>query len=518
MKGLVEIINMQIKVGRKRDNIKKIKLFCINLFVIFITFGEFIFNTHYSSDDFYCMFNQKGEAIAVTYQSYRVVLGAIYYALDKWGINVVKFQKYIGLIMLILFALAVSLITMIFYNIIEEKMNNCKTLILINVGSLLLIVNVFVSEWVWFALAYIQWGIAVLFSVLAIKLLTKDDALKNYCWALICLIIAAGCYQIAISIYVFLIMAYIYLKWKGKISIEVVKDILKAALIAVLAVLINIVISKILGQINGMDQVGSRVKITNIFDKILMIVNYEKEIWKNAEGMMPNYFLIIVAIVDIGILIYGYIIGKKNRIANFLWVGVIIISGNAVRWLLVLVQGDFWQPARMLVPFMCPFVCFNAMIIHHFKGNKRMITINVIMVCLLLLCNFVEIQINKYDCIKTNTVQEDEMKTITRYINEYEEKNNIQIKYVSVIKDENPSYKYLDILTNKSYYGEMATRSLVTTWSDAEMVKYYLGKEIEELELKDEEGRECFSKKNYDYFSVEDQVKFEGDRVYICAY
>lgn len=508
---------------RVKENINYLKienvvLICANIFLIFITFGEFIFNTHYSSDDFYCIYNQKGEAIAVTYQSYRAILGTIYYLLDIVGINVVNCQKSMGVLMLILFAFATSLITIIFYNLVKKKIKDWRIIILINLGSLLLIINVFVSEWIWFSLAYIQWGISVLFAILAIYFFSKEfSRLKNCFWAFVCLTIAAGCYQVVIAIYAFFIMTYIYLKWNCKITMKVLYDVFIAAFIAAMAILINIILSKGLGYINGMNHVGSRMEITNIFGKVLMIFKNEKLVWKNAVGMMPSFFLVSVGIVYVGIIIYSYVIGNY-RFLDFLWIGVIMISGNVVRWLLVLAQGEFWQPARILVPFMCIFAVFNIITIYYSNGNKKILMLDIIIVCLLLLCNFVEIQRNKFDCIKTNSIQENEMRTIAMYIKEYEEENNISINYVSVIRDENPTYKYLDILNNTSYNGEMATRSLVTTWSDGEMVKHYLEKEIEEIETNGKEKLNLFEKENYDYFSVEEQVKFIGDTVYICAY
>ena len=139
----------------KSENNKKCRdeliLFGINTMIIFLTLGLFVMNKHLSSDDFVCYYNQSEEASAVTYSSYRVVLGWIYNILNAVNINVVKYQIPIGCLMLLSFSIAVSLMTKMCCSLIHCKQENRLLIISINIACLMIVINGFISEWLWFS-------------------------------------------------------------------------------------------------------------------------------------------------------------------------------------------------------------------------------------------------------------------------------------------------------------------------------------------------------------------------------
>ena len=491
----------------KKDNkkVSTLKLFVFNLLFVAIAFGGFVFCKHYSSDDFYCFYNQRGEAYAVTYYSYRVVLGAIYYVLNLIGFNVVKYQVVMGICMLLCFSGAVTLTTMMISELVDTRDNTW--IFAVNIGSLMLIINVFVSEWIWFALAYLQWGLSILFAVISAIFIMKPGK-KCYIFSMLCLIIVAGCYQNVLSTYVFLVMTFIYIKEKGCITKKSIIKTVQAAIASVVAIMVNVLLTKILIRF-GFGGNASRVyiELNDYIKKLFMVLKDEILVLKNGKGLLPEYILIIFFIMYI-VALSAYLISQREK-KKIIFLIIIIGAGNLVRWLPLFMQGNVYQPARMLVPFMGNFVVLHFLLLSYIK-NKRIYAI-IIMSLILLGINFVGIQVNTIDCIKTVAIQENEMFTIKLYIEDYEKKNNIQINKVIIAGDEDPTYKYYSMLLNKKYNGEMATRSLLVSWSDLEILKFYTGRQFEKIEKEKCDFQNYFEKKDYSYFLPASQIKFLDD-------
>lgn len=492
-----------------------LKLLVFNLLFVSIAFSGFIFCKHYSSDDFFCLYNQQGEAYAVTYYSYRVVLGIIYYVLNLLDINVVKYQVVMGVCMLLCFSGAVTLTTMQISELLGGAKNDKKLIYAVNAGSLLMIVNVFASEWMWFALAYLQWGLAVLFSVIAAIFVIKPEK-KFYALSIFCLVVVAGCYQNVLSIYVFLIMTFIYVLEDGCITKRSILKIIQAAIASVIAIVANVLITKILIKC-GFGTSASRMQIepNECLGKLVSVLKDEVCIFKNGKGLLPEYILIAFFFIYVGALIVYCVKYQKKR--KLLFIVVILFAGNLVRWLPQFMQQDVYQPARMLVPFMGNFFVLHFLMLHSEKSKKLYMVAGMSLV--LLGINFVEVQTNAIDCIKTTAIQENELFAIKSYIENYEKENNIQVDKVAVVTDDNPTYKYYPEILNKNYYGEMATRSLLVSWSDLEILEFYTGKQFEKIEKERYEIQDYFDNKDFSYFSPDSQIKIlDNGTAIICVY
>ena len=508
----------------KSENNKKCRdeliLFGINTMIIFLTLGLFVMNKHLSSDDFVCYYNQSEEASAVTYSSYRVVLGWIYNILNAVNINVVKYQIPIGCLMLLSFSIAVSLMTKMCCSLIHCKQENRLLIISINIACLMIVINGFISEWLWFSVGYIQWGMSILFSTLsAIYIVKNENLIKNFLIALLCAFVSAGCYQVAIAIYVFEVMFYISYSQKYKISLSTVKMTIKAAVVAVLAILFNIIITKVMVAC-GWGYSGSRVSIgiQSIMSKFAVtLMNIVNIYVTGMNGILPRYFLIIVLLAYIAFIVFVSV--KLKRKWNPILLIVSLFAGIIVMCAPVLLQEVFWQPARMVVPLMAIFTVLHLVATEICKNEKRYL-IGVILggICVLGV-NFYAIQENTIDCIKTNAIQEKEIHDIDNYLRAYEEKNNTSILKVAFINDQYITYKFYREIKNGNYSGEMATRAIWVDWANLQMLNYYSNRNLNKVSAYDEEDIKMnFKKENYDYFSPAEQIYIKDDTAYIYVY
>ena len=463
-------------VGRviKKNRIE-LFLLLVNSLVIFCVFGGFVFNKHLSSDDFFCYYNQIGEAEAVFFSSYRVVLGAMYYLLDICNINVVEYQVPCGILMLFCFSLSVTSISMVFIKRLEE--NGEATIVkiaTINLGSLMLIINVFVSEWVWFALAYLQWGISILTAVMAAKIvMTQKKIAKKYILSFILLFITAGCYQTCIAIYVFLVMYHIMSPKEKKFG-RMILNIVIAAIPAVIGILSNVLIVKLVVK-RGYGYVGARVNIDvkTIISQIKLMCKNIVHIFQNGLGLLPDLFFLTVFVIYAIIMIW--IFARKKRMLNVFFVFISLVTGIAIMELPLLMQNTFWQPARTVVPIVCILMIMHIEIAQH-EDEKKQRGICFAVGSFYLVVNIIAIENCTYDCLKTFAIEGRETKELVNYLKEYEEDNLAELENIVFVKCNTAIYKYYDQISTSTYGGEMALRSALVDWSDIELINYYSDK------------------------------------------
>ena len=206
-------------------------VFVVNLIVCWIAYGIYAVGVHFSTDDYYALYMQRDTAYDVIGMSYRNILGVLYLVLNKMGVNVVFQQRYFCAFCIIIMGIAATVLTYIVFNVIRNKSN--ISMILINIGSVVLFVNVFASEWMWYSLAYLQWIIAISGMVSAVYFLSQKDNLnRNFAMASIGLFVAAGAYQSILAQYAFCIMCIIFIQNEWRITKYTVVSVIRAVLAA----------------------------------------------------------------------------------------------------------------------------------------------------------------------------------------------------------------------------------------------------------------------------------------------
>ena len=137
---------------------KQAKIFFLYLAVFFVAYGGFVFQVHFSNDDYDFLFHQKEIAVTVASESYRNAMGVFYWVLDMFAINVVQNQVFFGILLIVSFAWSAAVLTMEMYRAAGQD----SKIFLFGTGSLFMYLNAFACEWMWYAGAYIQWMVAML--------------------------------------------------------------------------------------------------------------------------------------------------------------------------------------------------------------------------------------------------------------------------------------------------------------------------------------------------------------------
>lgn len=510
---------------KRKIILNKVCLFSINFVILFLIYGLIVINKHYSSDDFFCYFHQVEEAYAVSFQSYRGVLGLLYLCLHKLGINVVSNQITFGIFMLLCFALSSSAL----YHAIAETLGmsfsrNSVYCICLDVGTLIFYICAFIVEWAWFALAYLQWGLSVALAIYSAIVFNSEKLLPPHriIGSFLLLALSAGIYQVALSYYVFVVLLLIYVSTNGRITKEAFWKSVIAAIVAVGALSVNIIAIKFIVRIGyGYASYRTSMDFSTILENLKLLLSSQKSVWLTGLGFFPQYFLVGMLYMYIAALFVICVL--KKSFESFIFALGICLMGCITLFVSIVMQATSWSPVRMLVPLFSVFavlhICTLQLLTGHTKGtsNRRLTKACVAIVFALSLffstVNIIEIEINSIDCIKTLTIEEYEVRKIISWIDE----KNISFENISFVCDQFPSYKYYDMLNNKIYGGEMATRGILVDWSNIEIINFYAGTNYIECLEPDVQYTTSLGSKNYTSLD-EDQLTVRDGTLYIVLY
>lgn len=491
-------------------------LLLVNIILYTVFFSLFIFVKHFSPDDYNTYWNQDIVALDVLARSYRNCYGLLLAVLDRIHVNVVADQIFFGCILILSFAWCTTVITKEVNRRINKD-HDIRILFLVQIGSLLLLSNVFISEWLWFSLGYLQWMISVITMTYgAVALAKKDHFGKNWLIGFLCLLIAAGSYQTILSYYVFLVMFFIFVDEKGAVSKESAAAVLRAAAAAVLSIVVNMLFTyalKAAGIISmetrmdfGWERLGERLRLT---------ADLQKEIWVKGMGLLPEYSAIFVLCILSGILIVT--IYHKIGFLSFVYILVVLVSGQSVMYMPELMSGE-WS-VRMFAPVFGVYTILIWMICYYAKYNGRASSFcrcaALIVSALFFLINIIGIQSNALDAVRTNVLDKYCIRQIGDYISWYEQNSNMTVQFVGFCYDAAPTYKYHKYIDNEG--GDLSIRAFAQIWSQLAALNFYTNRNFEGIAVP-EETAAGIAVQNWEKLDLDQQIIFDGDKVYICVY
>ena len=114
---------------------------------------------------------------------------------------------------------------------------------------------------------------------------------------------------------------------------------------------------------------------------------------------------------------------------------------------------------------------------------------------------------------EANKLDKQEAIQANRYIDEYEAKSGIKVKYIAVAYDNDITWKYKEI-KDKALYTH---RALMIWWCNVQTINYFGNRKLEKIPMNQKVYNENFKEKNWDSL-CEEQFVFVGDTLYYCVY
>ena len=326
---------------------KNVILLAINLLAVFATFFLFIFFKHYGLDD-YIMIDNLPDLHYNALNNGRFSLMLLYDLFIRFGFNPVSSQCVVAVALAITFAFCITGLT----KRIVELGNIIKPLdkILINLGSLVLLLNVFVTEWFTFVLSYAQWALGITSAIYAAILMSYESRRRKIC-AVILLFISVNAYQIMVVYFAVIIMLFIYLKNEKDFKLgKAIKETAVVAAITMILMGINVWITSQIVTIYTGTTRYDRLEFS--IENIIQIIRAQKNIWIEGKGILPHGVMALT--LGISIVIIG-ISARKSRISWGKIVYCFFIYCAVVFVTFIPQMLEMWLTPRSLAPLFCVF-------------------------------------------------------------------------------------------------------------------------------------------------------------------
>lgn len=495
-----------------------VKIFLINLLILFFFLGGWVFIFHFSTDD-YDINSLTGLGDYVIPSAYRFSYGIVANLLEFMQINVIKNQTAFGIVCILVWALCSTQISCELLKYFESK---SKLYFLINLGTLFLFANAFIGEWFWFAEAYVAWILAIPGASYGAIFMARDG-LRNWIMGFFFLLILAGAQQNSIPIYVFVVMTLLFFKSEGKVDKRAIFSIAKAAGTLALAVIVDVVLSLIYVSARNL-QTPSRVgSIKTFLSAMKDIGGHLKEIWIRCYGILPYGILFIFLVMFLAILIHT-LVRAKTGAATVFFVILILLSGQAAWFLISSSQEIFWNTMRTAAPLFGVFSCLIWLIAYWSEHPQikfgRDIAVSTLLGILFLFVNFIPVQMELTDVLLTNAADQMYIQRIQARITSYEAATGNTITEVGFIRDQAMTYKYYTSIQTADYWGDIAVKSFSTDWSDLNSLNYYTGRSYTKIGFQEIPDDICEYVQNRDWTeeNLDEQLIFRENALYIAVY
>ena len=435
--------------------------------------------------------------------------------LEFLGIKMEIYSIVVHYICVIIYAVSIynvyTYIIKLIKNKIEQNKNYKIIKSIILIGSVLIILNPLAVE----NFAYIDnllMSLSILLGIIAAKILNENKK-GAYIKNLILIILAGLCYQGNLNMWFALSVLYFAIGEKKTIK-EWLKFLFKIVSIAILVIIFLVAVLSISNFI--IDNAQSRLRLTELDLKkyINLFAMYFLELIINETyGYYPK-MLIAITILITTLLIVNCERNKPiNSLLKYFLLFIIIMFACILPAFL---QSSICLSARMingigaLIGISLIYLCY--IFSKKENQNKKMMIILLILSMILFAINLFDYYNIAYMNHITMTEEQKYINQINEVMSDYEKENNIELTNVMFFLDENHTDTYKSLPQNT-----FNSRATVATYSRTYCLNYYTGRDLKEDKPLKEKYNEYFKGKDWNEFNKE-QVKFEGNTVYICVY
>ena len=483
-----------------------------------IIIGIIIFNSivlanflkmHYAQDT-YCVISYGYDKIAKVafLWSGRPITALFFYIAKFLRINVGTLVILMSIISLITLSITVFIL---YKNILKFRKNEkIIGIITIIILSYITIINFTTID----LLVFVESGalcIALLLCVLAACEWINDSKLK-YIKIFIFMYIAVLCHQAILNIYVPLGLMFVAVKHKDNIK-KALTEAFFVLLFYGIAIISGIITSNIISSILN---IGARETIIPSISFIFETYGkYLKLMVVETLEVGPKYWYIILISIITCLYFVNNIKNKYNKINLFYYISI-LLSAILLPILPLIIQEKQVQylEFRMALSF---GASIGIMLFYTFlslkEKDEKIYKLILAISCFMFLLNGQYIVKSSGEMIATNLVDRNFAKTIIYNIEQYEIKNNTQIKYIAIQCDLDPEFYY----DGSEKYRCLNIKSIATEWDILELLEVFSGRKFEAKKITEDVYNEYFAGKNWKYFD-EEQLVFIDDTLYMCIY
>lgn len=482
---------------------KKLILILLTLAFFLLAYGHF-FKFHLVSDAYRIIDTPSKFIINLKCNEGRLIQVFYFTLFSFFNISLNSIDIYLLLytINLTISIILLTLCALLVYNILSNNIKNItiQKRITIFLCSILLFINLTISEY----LLYLENFILIFGLLLAIiATYTYMSKIKfKYAIILSLLLISSFCYQPCTQIFVSLSAIVILIKKEYNTPIDCLKYFAKILLLYLIAMALNYLFTWILNYlIPHLDPrifIGESSIIANIFSK------------ENLFTILI-YFLISTFLIVINIKTLSY----QNFGVQLLYVILLIIL-LCISFTILILGSNISFYCRIILNFTILYPLFKVYIIS-LKANNTcfkdiILTSSFLLLQLALLINVQQIS------IESTSQNINIVKQIIEEINEYENKNNVQINNIAFYQDSNINYEFWN--AHSIIYFPYSAPIYYGYWCDIYSINTLSGKNLTRItnfEL-DKDIFNYFLSKDWHFPNLKEQIIFKGNTAHICKF
>lgn len=518
---------MQVQEGKKMiDNIKKrdtkiLYILALNIFLFLVVCGCFL-RLHFSADGYAVLVGNLRD-LYIHLQNGRFVTYAMRRFFATIGLGATygpDISIYFTLTFIIVSAVSTTLILREVIRFADFTLS-AEILALLDTGIALSFINGFINDWYGFSDCMDFYAIAIAGASLAAVWTSRGNTTGNkwyYLGGFAGLFAGYNAYQVSIGLYVFWVMLFIWLHAGKTLDIQMVKDTAIALLLCILVCLSNILLVKLftgLGYIEGSRYANMNIGYIGVNSKELVSSLYST--WIKAHDQLPTGafcgMLLLVGGILLGVIIAGRRSGKQV-VLQIIAVLLVLAGGCGAVYAPHLLSSTWWVTSRTVAFLFCIFGVLAVMCVFLCR-NKHVLSAILAVYALFFLLNARSMQTASTEICATNAVEQALCQQMEYEISKYETATGKKIEKVGFVNDTDPMYSFEFV---KHGYKEQGMNSLTISWERLPCLNYYTGKLYTEVNIPDNVYREYFEGKNWNSFTAEEQMVFDGDCVYIAIF
>lgn len=496
-----EKINNEKKPILKMFKDKKLYIFLLITIVFFGIFQKLEFAT-----DTYCVFVTATKQYCEHFIISGRFFSALFLAITKI-LALTNEEKYF-----ISFIIAIVATTFSLYELNDIIEKYIKSEIISILISTLIIINFCSIE----LFLFLEKGIlmlSILFCILAIKCLIKylDGNKKSIISTFIFMLLANFSYQGTVGIFIAL-GSILIVKYTKNIK-QFIKYNIVVGLCYAIPALINYGMVK---------YIFKNSRVSGEHDLILSmkkIMVSTKQIIHETFSILPQNFFLIMLIVFVVINFIVIVISNEKKthklfyLLGEIYVIFLIYIASVAPQLLQSTDSIGFAPRNMYT-FGSIIGIISFMILSYNEENKKILTVilTIFMIIYLIVQynGFCNIERNRYIL---NYIDYYNAIQIEDKVEKYEKETGNKIIHVAVYKQNGNSTSYPLLWSS----GDINVKATCPDWSRKDYLKYYLNREITEVQCDQEIYKTYFQNKNWTSFNL-DQIILIGDTMHMCLY
>lgn len=450
---------------------------------------------------------------------------ALYKLTDALGIGTLDSQRILLVFWIVACAAATYAVTTAFYSLCKPaatKTGELALKLLLAAAASLSWLNVFHMDLILFPELALSDAAGIAATGFSVKLFFKKGAVAKLASALL-LYLALGTYQSFIGIYVALVLFGSFTHYLTDKDYEAaLKRGGIACVSAGFGAILNVGLVKILRALNiiGNSGRGADLSPLNVLHNLFEILTYQPALYWNADGLfLPGIILLFMAVV---VLCLVRVLHTASRRTKKLFALTAVLSYVAAFAPHIIESHILLTPRSNIAVWSFIAALVLLVIVNwHNQGilqSNRLLSLPTILksaLMLMLVFTALSVQDIAQDVYISNEADRIYALAIGTAIRTYEQQSGIQVTKIGLTTDTKPTGAFFETRYNRY---ELSNRILTVPYSYYCLINYMNGMELIDVPVLDEVKERYFKDKNWNSFNVNEQLVFEGDTAYLCAY